>query len=82
MASLAAKLHAVTLLKSGIGHQQSVRDTLKALGLSRLHQTVVHKNTPEVRVFFLIFLKQYFSRAWEGAKPTCRSMACCTRCCR
>lgn len=51
----AAKLHAITLLKSPIGRQQSVRDTLLALGLRKRHQTVVHKNTLEVRVPWFAF---------------------------
>jgi large subunit ribosomal protein L30 len=39
----------VTLLKSGIGHNKKIRETLKGLGLTRLHRTVVLNNTPAIR---------------------------------
>jgi large subunit ribosomal protein L30 len=39
----------VTLLKSGIGRNKKIRETLKGLGLTRLHKTVVLNNTPAVR---------------------------------
>lgn len=39
----------VTLLKSGIGHNKKIRETLKGLGLTRLHKTVVLNNTPAIR---------------------------------
>lgn len=39
----------ITLIKSGIGRQKKHRLTLKALGLNRLHKTVVLKDTPPVR---------------------------------
>jgi len=39
----------VTLLKSGIGRNQKIRQTLKGLGLTRLHKTVVLNNTPAIR---------------------------------
>ena len=39
----------VTLIRSGIGRPKKHRLTLKALGLNRLHKTVVLKNTPSVR---------------------------------
>jgi large subunit ribosomal protein L30 len=39
----------VTLLKSGIGHNKRIRETLKGLGLTRLHKTVVLNNTPAIR---------------------------------
>lgn len=44
----AAKLHAVTMVRSPIGREQKVRDALKALGLRKMNQTVVHKNTPTI----------------------------------
>ena len=38
----------VTLLKSGIGRNKKIRGTLKGLGLTRLHKTVVLNNTPAI----------------------------------
>ena len=35
--------------KSGIGHPQDQKDTIRALGLRRLHQTVEHDDSPSVR---------------------------------
>ena len=39
----------VTLLKSGIGRNKNIRETLTGLGLTKLHKTVVLKNTPAIR---------------------------------
>jgi len=39
----------VTLLKSGIGRNKKIRETLKGLGLTRLHKTVVLNDTPAIR---------------------------------
>ncbi len=39
----------VTWIKSGIGYSQRQKDTVRALGLHRLHQTVELRDTPEVR---------------------------------
>jgi large subunit ribosomal protein L30 len=39
----------VTLVKSGIGRNKKIRQTLIGLGLTRMHRTVVLKNTPAVR---------------------------------
>jgi large subunit ribosomal protein L30 len=39
----------VTLLKSGIGHPKKIRQTLRGLGLTKLHKTVNLKNTPAIR---------------------------------
>ena len=38
-----------TQIKSGIGHNQSQRDTLRSLGLKRMHDTVVKEDRPEIR---------------------------------
>lgn len=43
-----AKLR-VTWIKSGIGYAQDQKRTLKALGLNRLNQSVVHSDSPSVR---------------------------------
>jgi large subunit ribosomal protein L30 len=34
---------------SGVGRPRSQRGTLRALGFKRMHQTVVHEDTPVVR---------------------------------
>ena len=47
-ATAAHKLHAVTLIRSGIGRPWWEKRTLRALKLERLNQTVVHKNIPSV----------------------------------
>jgi len=39
----------VTYRKSAIGYRQDQKDTVRALGLRRLHQTVQHDDTPAVR---------------------------------
>jgi len=52
----------VTLVKSGIGRNKKIRQTLVGLGLTRMHRTVVLKNTPAVRgmidkVAFMVTVK-------------------------
>ena len=44
----APMLHAVTLIRSGIGRPHWQKRTLKALHLTKMHKTVIHKNTPSV----------------------------------
>jgi large subunit ribosomal protein L30 len=39
----------VTLVKSGIGKDKRTRQTLRGLGLTRLHKTMTLKNTPAIR---------------------------------
>ena len=39
----------VTLVKSGIGKNKKIRETLKGLGLTKLHKTVTLNNTPAIR---------------------------------
>lgn len=39
----------VTLIKSGIGYEESQKRTLKALGFHRLNQSVVHEDTNSIR---------------------------------
>jgi len=39
----------VTLIKSVIGKNKKIRQTLKGLGLNRLNKTVSLKNTPAIR---------------------------------
>jgi large subunit ribosomal protein L30 len=40
---------AITLKKSTIGFPRNQRRTVAGLGLRRLHQTVVHEDTPTIR---------------------------------
>ncbi len=44
-----AKTISVTLVKSPIGNPEPQKRTVKALGLRRLHQTVIHNDNPAVR---------------------------------
>lgn len=39
----------VTWVKSAIGYGRDQKATIRALGLRRLNQTVVHKDTPSIR---------------------------------
>jgi len=43
-----AKLQ-VTLVRSLIGRNDNQRKTVQALGLRKLHQSVVHNDTPAIR---------------------------------
>lgn len=45
---MSAKLK-ITLRHSPIGHQQSQKDTVRALGFKKLQQSVVREDTPVVR---------------------------------
>ncbi|MDP9407986.1 MAG: 50S ribosomal protein L30 [Actinomycetota bacterium] len=39
----------VTQIRSEIGAKQNQRDTLRSLGLKRLHHSVVQEDRPEIR---------------------------------
>lgn len=39
----------ITWKRSGIGHPDRQERTIRALGLRRLNQTVVHEDTPQIR---------------------------------
>lgn len=39
----------ITLMHSVIGSSEKVRATVKTLGLSKLHQSVIHEDTPDIR---------------------------------
>ena len=43
------KMIKVTLVKSGIGKNKRIGQTLRGLGLTRLNKTVELKNTPAIR---------------------------------
>jgi len=44
-----SKIIFITQIKSGIGYRKKTKDTLKALGLKRMHQTVEKKDSPSIR---------------------------------
>ena len=39
----------IVQVRSAIGRKADQKATLKALGIRRLHQTVVHRDTPQIR---------------------------------
>ena len=39
----------ITWKKSAIGYNRRQRETIRALGLRRLHHSVVHQDTPTIR---------------------------------
>lgn len=39
----------ITLKRSPIGHLKKQKLTIRALGIHRLHQTVEHNDTPQIR---------------------------------
>ena len=39
----------ITLVKSPIGYQQNQRATAETLGLRKMHASVVHTETPQIR---------------------------------
>jgi large subunit ribosomal protein L30 len=39
----------ITQTKSGIGYKQNQKETLRSLGLKRMHDTVVKEDRPEIR---------------------------------
>ncbi len=44
-----AKQLKITLVKGLSGHIQAHRDTVAALGLRKLHHTVIKQDTPQIR---------------------------------
>ena len=49
MAKKKQKLIRVTQVRSGVGRQEKHRRTLRALGLKRHQQSVVHEDTPAIQ---------------------------------
>jgi len=47
------KMLRITLMKSAIGYSVRHKETIRALGFHRLHQTVVHEDTPSWRGMLL-----------------------------
>jgi large subunit ribosomal protein L30 len=43
------KMLRITLVRSPIGYSQRHKDTVRGLGLRRMHQTVEHEDGPVVR---------------------------------
>jgi len=43
------KIIRLTQIKSGIGYKQKAKATLEALGLRRMHQSVEHTDSPQLR---------------------------------
>ena len=39
----------ITQVRSGIGFQRNQRNTLRSLGLKRMHDTVIKEDRPEIR---------------------------------
>lgn len=39
----------ITQIRSAIGRKKDQKETMKALGIRRLHQTVVHEDSPQIR---------------------------------
>lgn len=46
---MADKQLKITLIKSAIGYRKRTKDTLIALGLKKLNQTVIHNDSPAIR---------------------------------
>ena len=49
MAKKKQKLLRITQVRSGVGRVQKHRRTLRALGLKRHQQSVVHEDTPQIQ---------------------------------
>jgi len=49
MAKKSPKSLQITQIKSPIGYNQKAKKTLRALGLRKMHQSVVHTDTPVIR---------------------------------
>jgi large subunit ribosomal protein L30 len=53
----------ITLIKSPIGQKQNQKDTVRALGLRKMHQTVVRPNNPQMRG--MVFTVQHLVQVEE-----------------
>jgi large subunit ribosomal protein L30 len=53
----------ITLVKSPIGQKQRQKDTVKALGLRKMHQTVIRPDNPQMRG--MVFAIQHLVRVEE-----------------
>ena len=43
------KILRITQVKSGIGYKPKAKATLEALGLKKMHQSVEHSDSPQIR---------------------------------
>ena len=43
------KVLRITQVKSGIGYKPKAKATLEALGLKKIHQSVEHSDSPQIR---------------------------------
>ena len=43
------KILRITQVKSGIGYKHKAKSTLEALGLKKIHQSVEHSDSPQIR---------------------------------
>jgi large subunit ribosomal protein L30 len=55
----------ITYVRSAIGHRRDQKDTVRALGLHRLHETVVRPDSPQLRG--MIFKVRHLVRVEESA---------------
>lgn len=39
----------ITQIRSAIGRRKDQKETIKALGIKKLHQSVVHEDSPQIR---------------------------------
>jgi large subunit ribosomal protein L30 len=53
----------ITLVKSTIGQKQNQKDTARALGLRKMHQTVIRPDNPQMRG--MVFTIQHLVRVEE-----------------
>jgi large subunit ribosomal protein L30 len=53
----------ITLVKSTIGQKQNQKETARALGLRKMHQTVIRPDNPQMRG--MIFTIQHLVRVEE-----------------
>lgn len=59
----------VTQKRSGIGRTRRQRDTLRGLGLRRLHQTVTLRDTPPIRGMILKVQNLVEVKVLKGEAP-------------
>jgi large subunit ribosomal protein L30 len=58
-----AKQLQIKLVRSAIGFEKSQKETVKALGLNKLHKVVLHNDTPQIRG--MIFKVQHLLQVEE-----------------
>ncbi|MBI4334449.1 MAG: 50S ribosomal protein L30 [Chloroflexi bacterium] len=56
----------VTWIKSAIGYSKDQKDTIRALGLHRLNQSVRHHDTPDIRG--MVTKVRHLVKVEEGGK--------------